>query len=700
VKKKIITNGLKAINRRLMDDIPSIRHLEEISEEPRAPNETISEYIRRLGRDHDIDKEITEYTVSKYQEIHFSDKKIDINEDKVEIFIQAVSATTRPEPNDVEININTGINISSQPRKNTTSKCKNSSQSKKDVESLNPKDGNSLPLINFSKLNTPQKKQFQSTFLVNRVSLLIHRHPIWFGCILGLVPLLMIQQALFSAGFPFGEEIFSNLLPALHARHSLATGQLPIYTDLFYDGRYQFANPLWYGFYPPAWILFIPVIPMAPAIKFLIGVHLFTTPLIAYYFAQKSTSPIVAAPFALLWVLPIGSQLAFAHIEKVFALPWVAFTAFQLLPHRIRSEPWNCGLLAGIGAGAMFLAGGNYYFFYTVILIGSVALFSFYLGSTEFSKGAIIGGLVGAPHILSIVPTLLTETSRTLGYKLSLQDVLSLLTGLNISSVEWYVQGFAVIGTPIVLFAAGLVIYQFSNRSSSEIYEEHLWLIAVGVTIVIGGLMATGVAQLFPIFSIFRIAARATFLIAICLLLIAWFGYLHFENPKSESLRLPKCGLISQRRIQVLMALVCLISFTQGAFAWGMFSYDSQPVNGEAIADELVAIECDSVWLETTTAWGDIDGVDHTVAYPITKAGIAVRATHYGAIGQKWIVKEDGKYTFDALVTSKPIPNNGTVPLSKSDTIEVVGSVPVNDLVLRSEVDGIKIYEVRNRCDK
>src|SRR6266508_6600759 len=84
------------------------------------------------------------------------------------------------------------------------------------------------------------------------------KYQAWLG-IVSLVgfSLLYCSSALI-APFWNDNDTWSNLLPVIHFRHSiLEQHTLPLYTDLWYGGRAQWANPLWNFLYLPSTIIWL-----------------------------------------------------------------------------------------------------------------------------------------------------------------------------------------------------------------------------------------------------------------------------------------------------------------------------------------------------------------------------------------------------------------------------------------------------------
>jgi hypothetical protein len=520
------------------------------------------------------------------------------------------------------------------------------------------------------------------------------------GILIGFIPVAVSWKVFLLPGFPLGGEVFSNLVPALHARNSILSGKLPIYTELFFSGRYQFANPLWYGLYPPAWVLFISWIPMPIAAKILLAAHLIATSAIAYYFTRDYLSPSYSALISLLWVSIIGFQFSVAHFEKIFAWPWFVMAAYQLLPDKLENDSSRAGLLAGFSIGFILLSGANYYFVYVLILILPVAFIN---RAVNFVKYAIGGSVIGLPHILfSIIPVIVDGTSRSHdpGYGLYPHQVFQMVIGIPRLSVSPYqnpiLQGYAVIGIGAVILAILGGIRALRNQQK--------WAFGVGLSAVIGALLVGQVLYFIPYLYYLRTAARANVIIAASALLFV----VYFITKSSD-----RDGLLgfSQRNIstyRILVTGLLVISVVQGGVLWYMFDNSTTTIDdGQEVADYLVTADCDSAWISSTPSWSEEGrlGVSSTeLGYSLTEAGIAVRAFHYGSIGQEWEVKnQKGELTFEALITPTELPANQTVKLTGSDSpTSVKGEIETNNFQrskqFRFNKGYVYVYTVNGTC--
>lgn len=497
------------------------------------------------------------------------------------------------------------------------------------------------------------------------------RRIVWLlgALLVALVPLVVLHEMLFRPGYPYMNDALSNLLPPWHARHSLLDGELPIQTDLWYGGRSQFLNPLWKGLYPPAWPLFIPGIPMLPAIKAILGAHYVAAGLVAYYYASRDFPVPVAVSFGVLAVTPMTEFVG--HFEKVLGWPWAVLIVANLLPHRL-SRP-RTGYLIGGALGAMLLAGDNYHFFYFGIFVAVV------IAATKARhqvEPLLVGGLVGLPKLLlSIVPTILGGTARPeSGRALSLWElgvgVVGFWLDLSAPAIDFTThhvfEGYAPVGVGIPVLAALVVAYAYLRPPAT-------WQYAAGGTVagLVGVVLATRweTLQSLPVVSTFRASARAIALVSGAGVFLSWLGTLWSAELRTAVQR----GVIA---LLVASAASGLI-----AFAAVEDAQSRRLPQGVEMAGSIAASDCEDVWLEGTYGGASLP-YEKPLAYELTKRGVALQAVNYGKIGQEYTAMENGEPTFDVLVVPRPLPESGTVALTGGWGRPQRGRVPVDELHL------------------
>lgn len=474
------------------------------------------------------------------------------------------------------------------------------------------------------------------------------------GVLLGLVPLFLLREVLFAPGYPYQFDGVSNLYPALHFRWSLIQGQLPIYTELWYGGEIQQFNPLWKGFYPFAWPLFIPGVPILPALKAILAVHYALPAIFAYYFLSEELDWWAAAPVALLFTTPMA--LFVGHYEKVLGWPWLVLCVVHLRPTLLRDHPRRAGLVAGVGLGVALLAGDNYHVFYTglfalCVLIATRARTAF----LQFARG----GLVATPKVLfSILPVILLGADRPdNGKGLGFEQLVTGVAGFWYDTagsefVFWpkiFFEGYAAVGLPVVLLAIGVLVWSYVDPP-----KDWRWIAGVGIAALVGILLATRwtVAYELPVVEMFRVAARGVVLVSL------------------SAISLGIVALTMTRRrehgtLHVAVAVLVMLSAANGVWAWSEVE-NRQAIEtdaGEEVAADIYAMDCGSVWIE-----GGYNGTGtpqkKLLGYHLTKRGIPLQAVNYGKIGQNYTAVKNGSPTFDVLLLGSPMPENESVTLT------------------------------------
>lgn len=500
------------------------------------------------------------------------------------------------------------------------------------------------------------------------------------AALLGAVPLVLERGFFLSAGYPYHGDALSNLFPAQHVRHALASGQLPVYTDLWYGGHYVTFNPLFKGFYPPAWPLFVPDVPMFPTVKLLLAAHYVAVPIVAFYYLDQAFDRWVAAPFAVLFVLPMA--LFNGHYEKVFAMPWLVLLVCQLAGLRSGEHVRRRGMIAGVAVGTMLLTGGVYFGFYGLCLAGPIAIAT---RDWDFVRSAAIGGMVGLPKLLfSIVPVVLLGSGRlATGQSLTLQQLIAGLAGfwLDASAAEIQTagvvsgEGFAPIGIPAVLLALGALVGTYVRPEWFSLRTRR-WVLGVATAGSLGVLLATKWSVLYqlPVVGTFRVAARAILVVAGAALLLAWFALRFVTDHRDD------------RAVRIGLALFLVLSLSAGGFVWNAQSggFTRQTDVGVQVADAAVEAGCESIWIEST------DGVrtpyQKPVAYELTTRAVPLQAVNYGMIGQKYSTHDADGLTFDLLLVGRELPRQERYPLTGGWSAPVRGHVDTTSFTLAGTV--------------
>ncbi|WP_435079806.1 hypothetical protein [Halococcus sp. AFM35] len=420
-------------------------------------------------------------------------------------------------------------------------------------------------------------------------------------------------------------------------------------------------NPLWKGFYPLMWPLFIPSVPVLPAMKILLIGHYIATAMVAYWYASEDFNWRVAVPLALLFVSPMA--LYRGLIEKILGWPWFVLIIWQLTRTRMRTNPRRHGLLAGIGLGVMLLTGSIYNFFYAACILGCVVLAT---KNWPFVRAAVKGSFIGLPKIVfSIIPTMLAGAGRpTFSSPATLEEFVAGLIGFWVEP-----QGFSImvgqaidpsayraVGLPVVLVAVGVIVWTYWSPSGDKD-----WITGVAIAAVLGTLLASEWSYLYelPVVRMFRLSARATVVVAMAVLLLTWYALHRVETIRFGTIR---------RRGQSVLALLVILSAINGIGIWSTVGVGEarELTVDDQVANDLEAAQCGSVWIEGM--YGPPGNVaapyQKPIGYELTQRGISLRAVNYGDIGQEYRVHRNGKLTFDALIVGARLPREGSIPLT------------------------------------
>jgi hypothetical protein len=488
---------------------------------------------------------------------------------------------------------------------------------------------------------------------------------------------MMEGRRFISGGFPYGGDGLSNLIPAWLVRHELTSGDLPIYTELWYGGEYLFANPLFKGFYPLWWPTMIPGVPMELAVTAILSLHVVGTGLVAYWVTSRSLPPRFALPLSFVLSLPV--IVWGAHTEKLLGWPYFVLVIGAVAPDYIRRFPRRSGLTAGAGVGVMLLVGDIYHAAYAGLLVTSVGVATV---GFDYLRGLALGGLAGIPKVVSLLPTLVDGSDRpgVSFFAFPPQEILLSLWGVQLTSTGISIgvpkYRFATVGLPITIVALAAVYWAYKNRLSRH------YVAGVLAASLVGALLA-GFPPLYwlpiPGIDILRTAGRATLLVGVGTILLTWLVC-------TERNRL---GITRQRLLVAVLALSVLnVALVPAAGGGGAVN----PTVGREVAATLQSEECTPVWLEIhpRVENGVGTGPYHKqISYALAEAGIPATATSYGRIGQDYGVRSGGDLTFEALIiggrlnasdTTKRLsggwhrPYRGSINVSEWDVLDRVST--------------------------
>jgi hypothetical protein len=493
----------------------------------------------------------------------------------------------------------------------------------------------------------------------------------WVGiAVLIAVALLYCSSALM-APFWNGNDTWSNLLPVIHYRQSiLEQGRLPLYTDLWYGGREQWANPLWNFLYFPATLVWL-ALPLDWGTRVVFLGHLlfalFTGRMLATLFLKGE---IEKAAAAILFTSPILVALTAGHVEKVMSWGWILLGLYCVL-----NPGWSSarrGLGSGICLGILALTGSNYYTFYAGILLvplvvsfRDIKLFSF------FSLGASLG-LLHLPSVWHLVGQARTHAEVFIDiYSMDLWNGISSLAVGYSMPPSW--EKWTPVGV-LTLYLFGMILLQkIIKRVNGEKVTATPQEIALLISISILTMLASGLAyRLVSWFDLFRIPARALAFVALGIVL-------HVVMNIEELVRRTALSEKTARLILLISAVQIL------AGAWIIrpqgSPFSPYETSVQQLADVLKADHAKSVWLSTRK----LD--DMYIDVGLTRNHISLPNVYYGDMGQAIPIQGPYcGYSFDHILAPAPVDGAAIELYPSVEWSHTTGEIPVDRLLLLEEV--------------
>lgn len=480
------------------------------------------------------------------------------------------------------------------------------------------------------------------------------------------VALLYCSSALM-APFWNGNDTWSNLLPVIHYRQSiLEQGTLPVYTDLWYGGREQWANPLWNFLYLPATVVWL-VMPLDWGTRVVFLGHLvfslLTGRMLAALFLRGE---IEKATAAILFTSPMLVALTAGHVEKVMSWGWVLLALYCVLNPAASSV--RRGLGSGICLGVIALTGSNYYTFYAGILLVALAISCRDIKLLSyFSLGASLG-LLHLPSVWHLV-----GQSRTHADIFIDSYSMDIWSGISAIAVGYSIPPSWEKWTPVgilTLYLFGMILLQKTlKRAKGEKITVSAQEVALLVSISLLVLLASGLAYRFlDWFDLFRIPSRALAFIALGIVL---YVVMNIEESIRRSALSEKAA-----RLMLLISAVQIL-----ASAWiirpqgSAFSpYESSV---QHLADILKADQAKSVWLSTRK----LD--DMYIDVGLTRNHISLPNVYYGDMGQA--IRIEGPYcgySFDHILAAAPADGSVIELYPNVEWSHTTGEIPVDRLLL------------------
>lgn len=312
-----------------------------------------------------------------------------------------------------------------------------------------------------------------------------------------------------------------------------AAGQIPLWRTSILSGTPFAADPLSGLFYPPHWLAFIRFVPLSIAFNLLMLFHLALAAATMYYLMRRwsiGQAGSLLAAFAYAASPKIIAHMGVGHVTLVEAWAWVPLVIAGAVPSVRTNKP--SPLLSGCALGLCLLADAR-------MAVYALALLGLYVLITRAQRNARTWlTLIGLLIVMIVVAfalsasawlPALTLTDGTARAKLSPQEAgtLSLdaayLLGTLIADRSGAAERTTYVGLVILLMAVVGVKLMWHTRRRLLV-----WFVAV---IAIGVLAALGTNTPFytllyqlPGSTLFRVPARAWFMVSFALAALAGFG--------------------------------------------------------------------------------------------------------------------------------------------------------------------------------
>lgn len=327
-----------------------------------------------------------------------------------------------------------------------------------------------------------------------------------------------------------------------------AAGQIPLWRTSILSGTPFAADPLSGLFYPPHWIAFVSFVPLSLAFNLLMVIH-FTLAAAAMYWLMRRWSigraAALIAAFAYAASPKIIAHMGVGHVTLVEAWAWVPLVlvglTLSLTPQppllKLREacefqERGSGALLAGVALALCLLADARMAVYALVLAVLYVLIARAQRDRrtwlTIVGLLVVVGVVVLALSAAAWLPAL-TLTDGTARAKLSPQEAgtLSLdavyLIGLLIADRSGAAERMTYVGLVVLVLAVVGVKLMWHTRR-----RLMLWFIvvmAVGVIAALGtNTPLYNLLYQLPGSTLFRVPARAWFLVSFALAALAGFG--------------------------------------------------------------------------------------------------------------------------------------------------------------------------------
>jgi hypothetical protein len=330
--------------------------------------------------------------------------------------------------------------------------------------------------------------------------------------------------------------LVSHLPNAAYVRNSLAAGHgLPLWNAQLFAGQPLAADPLAGLWYPPNWLLFLPIVSLAVGFNLLLWVHLAWAGLGMYTFLRSSgvgAGAAMVGAAALAGTPRLIAHLGAGHVSWVFAFAWTPWLLLAIL--RLGKRPTALrGATVGACLGLIFLADGRWAFYAGMLAAGYMAV-SVFGGrgraetrnlATAMAALGLVGALIAAGQAIPLAEFL--RFSGRAALTLDEAAVYSLppryLMGLLIPDLGGLHEWMTYVGVITLLLA----VLGVARRTL-------LWaMAAVGATAFSLGAYFFVFPVLFnlvPGLGLLRVPARAWFVVVVAVCILAAHGCERLET--------------------------------------------------------------------------------------------------------------------------------------------------------------------------
>ena len=339
---------------------------------------------------------------------------------------------------------------------------------------------------------------------------------------------------IYPANAQFSDLTITHWPAFAYARDQLqATGQIPLWRFSILSGTPFAANPLSGLFYPPHWLAFVLAVPLNVAFNLLMACHLALAAGAMYFLMRRwsiGRAAALSAAFAYAASPKIIAHMGVGHVTLVEAWAWVPLVLAGAVPAARSGKP--NALLSGIALALCVVADARMAV-YAVVLLGLYVLIV-QTGRTRRIWISAVGVLLVAAIValaLSAAAWLpaLTLTDGSARSNLSAQEVgaLSLdavyVLGTLIADRSGAAERTTTFG--LVVLILGLLGLKLQWQARRRLMVWFMVVMVVGVIAALG--MNTpfyGLVYGLPGSTLFRVPARAWFMVSCAMAALAGFG--------------------------------------------------------------------------------------------------------------------------------------------------------------------------------